>query len=130
MTHIHLMAVAIGGALGSLARYGLTELFRDLPARFAPFGIPWHTAVTNILGSIAIGICFVFIVERALLPDIWRSIFMVGFLGGFTTFSTFSLQVINLLQAGRLTAAAAYILVSVVLALLGAFVGIVLARLV
>lgn len=119
-----LIAIAIGGALGSLARYGLT-LWSDqwLGADF-PYGI----LIANVAGSIAIGICFVLLFERALLPEFWRSLLMVGFLGAFTTFSTFSLQALGLLQEGRMLAAGVYVIGSVVLSLLGAWMGIALTR--
>ena len=75
-----------------------------------------------------IGICFVLSVERPVINDIWRSILMIGFLGGFTTFSTFSLQSIELNQAGRTVEAFVYILGSLVLSILGCGLGIMAAR--
>lgn len=119
-----LVAIAVGGALGSLARHALTLWADQIFGADFPYGI----FIANIAGSVAIGICFVLLFERALLPEIWRSMLMVGFLGAFTTFSTFSLQAIGLLQEGRLMAAALYVLGSVVLSILGAWLGIVSAR--
>jgi len=115
-----ILAIAVGGAIGSVARYGMTVYADYLFGREFPYGI----FLTNILGSVVIGVCFVLIVERALVSELWRSILMVGFLGGFTTFSTFSIQSLELLQAGRLLDAAGYILGSVVLSILGCWIGI------
>ncbi|MBT4161174.1 MAG: fluoride efflux transporter CrcB [Gammaproteobacteria bacterium] len=119
-----LVAIAIGGALGSVARYGMTIYCESLLGKDFPYGIFF----ANIIGSFAIGVCFVLLLERAMLSDLWRSLLMMGFLGGFTTFSTFSLQSIGMIQAGRLLEAGFYILGSVILSIVGAWAGILLAR--
>ncbi len=119
-----LVAIALGGALGSLARYGVTVGFESLLGRDFPYGI----FIANIAGSFAIGICFVLLMERALLTEVWRSFLMVGFLGAFTTFSTFSLQAVGLIQEGRMLEAGIYILGSVILSLLGFVAGMLLTR--
>lgn len=119
-----MIAIAIGGALGSLARYGLTVWSDQVFGADFPYGI----FIANVAGSVAIGICFVLLFERALLPEFWRSLLMVGFLGAFTTFSTFSLQAIGLLQEGRLLSASTYVLGSVFLSLIGAWIGILITR--
>ena len=69
------------------------------------------------------GVCFVLLVEKNLLPEVWRSLVMVGFLGAFTTFSTYSLQSLALLQEGRFATAAFYVLGSVLFSLIGAYLG-------
>ena len=119
-----ILAIAFGGAIGSVARYGLSLFSVHLVGLEFPYGI----FLTNVIGSLAIGICFVLIVERPVINDIWRSILMIGFLGGFTTFSTFSLQSIELIQAGRTVEAFVYILGSLVLSILGCGLGIMAAR--
>ena len=119
-----LTAIALGGALGSVARYGITVYFDHLLGRDFPYGI----FIANILGSAAIGVLFVLIVERGLLSEVWRSLMMVGFLGAFTTFSTFSLQTIGLLQEGRLFAAAIYSIGSVLLSITAAYLAMVSTR--
>ncbi len=120
-----LIAIALGGAIGSLARYGVTVWFENLLGAAFPYGI----FLANIFGSLCIGIAFVLIVERALVADIWRPIVMVGFLGGFTTFSTFSLHAIGMMEEGRLSEAAIYVFGSVILSIAGAAAGIFLTRL-
>ena len=119
-----LTAIALGGALGSVARHGMTVYFDDLLGRDFPYGI----FIANIVGSAAIGVLFVLILERGLLSEVWRSLLMVGFLGAFTTFSTFSLQTIGLLQEGRLCAATIYTIGSVLLSITAAYLAIVSTR--
>ncbi len=74
------------------------------------------------------GLGFVVIVERAMLPEIWRQLLLVGFLGAFTTFSTFSIEVLSLLKDEYYYLAAFYIFASVVLSLMFVALGVVLAR--
>lgn len=112
-----LTAIALGGALGSVARHGMTVYFDHVLGRDFPYGI----FIANILGSAALGVLFVLILERGLLSDVWRSLLIVGFLGAFTTFSTFSLQTIGLLQEGRLFAATIYTIGSVLLSITAAY---------
>ena len=119
-----LTAIALGGALGSVARHGMTVYFDDLLGRDFPYGI----FIANIVGSAAIGVLFVLILERGLLSEVWRSLLMVGFLGAFTTFSTFSLQTIGLLQEGRLFAATIYTIGSVLLSITAAYLAMVSTR--
>ena len=103
------LAVAIGGAIGAVSRYGLTQLF---PAGIN--GFPWSTWIANILGSICIGICYVLIVEKGLIAEQWRPLVMVGFLGALTTFSTFSLDAVLLWQNQQGGWALVYLLSSVI----------------
>ena len=119
-----LIAIALGGAIGSLSRHGLTVLCEHLLGPAFPYGI----FLANILGSFAIGVLFVLLVERGMASEVIRQLLMVGFLGAFTTFSTFSLQAIGMLQDGRLLTATSYILGSVVLSILAAWVGLTVTR--
>ena len=119
----YLLFVAFGGALGALARYLLGQWVQN-PGNAFPVG----TLLVNILGSLGIGILYVLIVEKMVLHSDWRSVLMVGFLGAFTTFSTFSLESIHLLEKGHITLALSYVLSSVVLCLLAVWIAIVLMR--
>src|SRR4051794_35613215 len=109
------LAVAVGGALGSLARYWLAALMTGLTGpRF-----PWGTLLINALGSLLIGLVagLTLVSGRITMhPDV-RVFLMVGVCGGFTTFSAFSLQTLELLEGGSIWAAAGYILGSVLLCL-------------
>jgi CrcB protein len=114
-----LFAVAGGGALGALGRYGLTLWFAQaFPAKFN-----LATLMANIVGSLLMGVGYVLIVERALLPGAFRYLLMVGLLGAFTTFSTFSLEALQLLQSGQWVGAIGYVLASVLLSLVAVFAG-------
>jgi CrcB protein len=107
------IAVAIGGALGAMARYGVSMLVFDA----ASHKFPYATLTVNVLGSFLMGTLFVVIVEKDMLPPEMRSILMVGFLGAFTTFSTFSLDALGLWQNSHLVLALVYALGTVVLCL-------------
>ena len=119
------LAVALGGALGAMARYAVSLWI--FPANSHKF--PVATLSVNVLGSFLMGLLFVFIVERAALPVEMRSLLMVGFLGAFTTYSTFSLDALNLWQNGHLFLALVYVLATVVLCLVAVSISIWLARL-
>jgi CrcB protein len=121
----YLLFVAVGGASGAVARYALALWVQRVWEGHSPLA----TLLVNILGSFAIGLLFVLITEKELVHPDWRGVLMVGFLGAFTTFSTFSLETIVLLEAGHITHAVGYILLSVALCVMAAGSGIVLARL-
>jgi fluoride exporter len=115
-----ILMVALGGALGSVARY-LTVLGA---ARLVP-GFPAGVMVANVLGSVLVGILFVALTgPRAALSPL----LIMGFLGGFTTFSTFSLDAFRLWEGGAPGLALAYVLGSVALSLAGVAAGVWLAR--
>jgi|TARA_B110000977_G_C10919907_1_gene432666 CrcB protein len=108
------IAVAVGGGLGAMARYAVsTWIFQVSSHKF-----PYATLTVNVLGSFVMGILFVVIIERSALPMEMRSLWMIGFLGAFTTFSTFSLDALGLWQNGHLFMALLYVLATVVLCLL------------
>lgn len=106
--------IALGGALGSVLRYLMV----------AAIGAPWGTAAVNVLGSFAIGVLFILFDTRAG----WQLFLMTGLLGGFTTFSAFSLDTLKLLLAGQTLQAAAYVGVSITLSLIAVALGVALAR--
>lgn len=117
-------AVAIGGALGAVSRYWLMTFVSNVSSH----RIPWGTLAVNVLGSFVIGMLYILISERMLMSEQWRAILIVGYLGAFTTFSTFSLDAVILMQQGFFLQAGSYILASVVLCLLFAWLGIALMR--
>ena len=119
-----ILAVAIGGALGALSRYWMVGLVSRLFERNFPYG----TLAVNVLGSFLIGIGYIVIVQRLHVASEWHAILMVGFIGAFTTFSTFSLETVSLLQEGRFVAALTYIFSSVLICLLATAAGIFLAK--
>ena len=111
---MHWLAVAVGGDLGSMARYALsTWIFQASSHKF-----PYATLTVNVLGSFVMGVLFVIIVEKAALPSEMRSLLMIGFIGAFTTFSTFSLDALGLWQNGHLFMALLYTLATVILCLI------------
>jgi CrcB protein len=121
---INLLAIALGGSLGALSRYGIDALVAMLIGRNFPFG----TLLINSSGSLFIGMFYVLIIERMDMHAMWRHVLMVGFLGAYTTFSTFSLESVRLLEQGQLVIAGSYVLLSVVLCLLATWVGMLLTR--
>lgn len=119
------LAVALGGALGAMGRFAVNAvIFPVFSDRF-----PLGTLIVNVVGSLLMGVCYVLIIERGVLPPELRNLLMVGFLGAFTTFSTFSLDTLALWQNGHLALAAAYVVLNVVLCLAGTLGAIVLTRL-
>ncbi|MFP6808651.1 MAG: fluoride efflux transporter CrcB [Pseudomonadales bacterium] len=120
-----LIAIAVGGALGALSRYWLTEFANVIFGTDFPYGI----LIINITGSFAIGLVFIMVVERDLFPVVLSAGLMVGFLGAFTTFSTFSIQAVGLIETERFIAAVLYIIGSVVLCIVAAAAGVFIARL-
>lgn len=113
------LAIALGGALGAMARYAVTIQCASwmssavvMNARF-----PLGTLIVNVLGSALIGVCYVLIIEKGALSAEWRHILMVGFLGAFTTFSTFSLDALNMWQNGHQFLALSYVSITFVASL-------------
>lgn len=118
------LAVALGGAVGAMGRFALTTwLFPVLGPKF-----PLGTLVANLAGSFLIGLVFVLIVEKGLLPPEYRPLVMTGFLGGLTTFSTFSLDALLLWENGSPATAVIYGLLTLVGCLLAVVAAVFLAR--
>lgn len=123
---IQLMAVALGGALGALGRYGVNGLVYPVMGDRFPLG----TLVVNVAGSVIMGVLYVLVIEKAALPAELRNLLMVGFLGAFTTFSTFSLDALALWQNGHLLLGLLYVLATLILCLAGIALAIFLTRLI
>lgn len=117
-------AIAAGGALGAVMRFWVSGGIYAWLGRDFPYG----TLSVNLIGSFIIGIAFVLLTERLTLGAEVRSFVLIGFLGAFTTFSTFSLETLILLQEGLLFKAAANILLSVLLCIIATWGGIILAK--
>lgn len=119
------LLVGAGGALGAMARYG----FSSIVGRLWPMSFPLATLLINIIGSIAMGL-FVGLMAKFLpanQEDI-RLFVAVGIFGGFTTFSSFSLDTIVLIERGELLSAIAYVALSVVVCLIGLYLGLLITR--
>lgn len=114
-----LWLVAVGGALGAVARAGLSTAIRS---RW-PSSLPWGTIVVNLAGCLLLGVLTGLLDSRPHLSPTWRAFGAVGVLGAFTTFSTFEHETLVLLQQGEVPAALANVLLSVVLGLAAVYVG-------
>ena len=121
---IEVLAIALGGALGAVSRYLMGE---SVTVWFGN-DFPWGIFTINVLGSFLIGVLFVFLVEQQSGSSAWRSFLMVGFLGAFTTFSTFSLQTLALIETGRWLTAGMYAFGSLLLCLAAVAAGVLLSR--
>lgn len=119
-----LLLIAAGGATGAVLRFLVSGWIYATLGRDFPYG----TLVVNVFGSLVMGLCFALLVERMVSGPEWRALLMIGLLGSFTTFSTFSIETLNLLEDGELFKAFSNMLFSVVLCLLSAWVGLVIGR--
>jgi len=121
----NILAIALGGALGAISRYGLGIWISSKWNQ----GFPLHTFLINISGAFLLGFLNILFIERLTISPLWRLGIGVGFLGAFTTFSTFGLEVISLLEGGSLFTAGLYTLLSVVVGFTCVALGVGLARL-
>lgn len=124
MTALLWFAIALGGALGSVARFAMShQVYALLGRDFA-----WGTLSVNILGSFVMGLAAVLLVDKLGASAEWRAFIMVGFLGAFTTFSTFSYETVEYIQVGDINKAFFNIAVSLITCLLAVWGGMLLAR--
>ena len=119
-----LAAIAAGGALGALMRFWVSTGVYSWLGR----GFPYGTLSVNVIGSFFIGIAFVLLTERLTVGAEVRAFIMIGFLGAFTTFSTFSLESLFLLQEGLLFKAMSNVLLNVLLCIFATWGGIIVSR--
>jgi len=119
------LLVGLGGAIGAMSRFG----FSSMVGRHWPMAFPLATLLVNIIGSLVMGL---FIGLMARMLPVWqneaRLFVAVGILGGFTTFSSFSLDTVVLIERGELLQAGAYLLLSVVVCLVGLYLGLLVTR--
>ncbi len=118
------LAIALGGALGALGRFWASNGVYALLGRDFPYG----TLAVNLLGSLLMGLGYVWLLERSSLGPEWRALLLVGFLGAFTTFSTFSIETLNLIEGGEPLKALLNVLLSVGLCVFAAWGGVLLGR--
>jgi fluoride exporter len=116
--------VAFGGAVGSAVRYGVNQTVGQVLGE----SFPWATLTVNIVGSFAMGLITAFMLFKMPQDENIRLFLTTGLLGGFTTFSAFSLDVFNLMQRGENQTAALYAVASVGLSIVAVFAGLALSR--
>jgi CrcB protein len=114
----NLLFVFLGGGLGSLGRYWLGKYFQGV----FNVNFPVNTLIINILASLILGLVMGFYLSKS-LPDAYRLLLVVGFCGGFSTFSTFGYETLQLLQQGQFFQSFLYVLSSVLCCVLATFVG-------
>lgn len=119
-----IFAIASGGAVGAVLRYWVSTGVYAFSGR----GFPYGTLAVNVLGSLVMGFLFVWLLERLSNDLTLRAFLLIGLLGAFTTFSTFSVETLNLIESGQLARALANVLLSVVLCVAAAALGVLLAR--
>jgi len=119
-----ILFIASGGAIGAVMRFGVSNGVHALLGRDFPYG----TLTVNVLGSLFIGFFYITLLERLSLGPEWRAFIIIGVLGAFTTFSTFSLETFNLIENGELAKALLNVVLSVSVCLLAAWIGILIAR--
>jgi CrcB protein len=126
---LNYLVIGLGGALGSMLRFGMGSFIDSGMSKGAGPIFPWGTILVNITGCFIIG--FVFTISTAegrwMLSPLTRNFITIGILGGYTTFSSFSWQTLSLAQSGQWLGAAANVLISVVLCLVGVSLGAMLA---
>lgn len=122
MTQI--LAIAAGGSIGAVMRYLVSTGIYSWFGR----GFPYGTLVVNVLGSLLMGLLYELFLQRLSVSPEVRAVLLIGFLGAFTTFSTFSIETINLIEQGDLIKAIINILASVILCVLAAWCGLQIVR--
>lgn len=118
------IALAIGGSLGAILRFWV----QGMTHHWLGFGFPYGTLTVNVVGSLLMGFLSVLILSRVEVSEPVRVGLLIGFLGSFTTFSTFAMDALQLADSGALLKAASYIVLSVVFSILGAWAGLITAR--
>lgn len=118
------LAIAAGGAVGSVLRYWLSTWVHGFAGREFPYG----TLAVNVLGCLLMGFLFALLVERLSSDSVVRAAILIGVLGGFTTFSSFSIETFNLLEEGLWLRAGINAAASLILCLTATWIGVTTAR--
>ena len=118
------LAIAAGGAIGALLRYWASTGVHAWLGR----GFPYGTLFVNVLGSLLMGFLFVWLIDRMATGPALRAFLLIGVLGAFTTFSTFSMETLNLMESGQFGKALLNVVASVVVCVAAAGAGVLAAR--
>ena len=118
------LAIAAGGAIGALMRFWVSNAVYGVLGR----GFPWGTLAVNVIGSLAMGFLYVLMIERLASAPEWRGFLLIGLLGAFTTFSTFSIETLNLIEQAQYARALSNVLLSVLACVGAALLGVMMAR--
>lgn len=119
-----ILAIASGGAIGALLRFWMSTGVYAVTGRAFPYG----TLIVNVVGSLIMGFLYIWLLERTLAGPTLRAFLLIGLLGAFTTFSSFSIETLNLVQAGESGKALLNTLFSVILCVGAAAAGVTIAR--
>jgi CrcB protein len=119
-----LIAIAAGGAIGALLRYWTSVAVH---ARLGA-GFPYGTLAVNVIGSLLMGFLYIWLIDRMAAGPAIRAFMLIGVLGAFTTFSTFSMETLNLLESGQAGRALINVLLSVIVCISAAGIGVFAAR--
>ena len=119
-----ILFIACGGAIGAVLRYGASLSVYSLLGK----GFPYGTLFVNVTGSLLMGLLSIVMLERFNIGPEWRAAILVGLLGSFTTFSTFSYETLNLLEQGDVMRAMANIAFSIIVCLIAVWAGVSLGR--
>ena len=121
--------VALGGGAGALLRYQAGRTLTGLLGPAAVASFPWATLLVNIVGSLAMGLLAGWLARHGQVGETWRLLIGVGLLGGFTTFSAFSLEMMLLIERGQPTTAFVYAAISVLAGVTALYIGLIAMRL-
>lgn len=119
-----LLAIALGGSIGAVLRFSIASGTHLIFGRAFPYG----TLMVNVIGCLAMGVLYILFLERVTLGPEWRAAMQVGLLGALTTFSTFSIETLLLVENGETQKAILNIFLSVVLSLSATWLGMILGR--